>query len=87
METSLRERLTGLTVDHLIARLETLEREHARLQREYTFLGAQLRAALERRPGLHRVAPQPGREAAQPGDLTPPPPVDAPSDDLSPGLG
>ena len=39
-----------LTVDRLLTRLVTLEREHAQLQREYARLGAQLRAELECRP-------------------------------------
>ena len=44
-------RTTELTVDRLIARLAALEEEHARLQRDYLRLGAQLRAQLARGPG------------------------------------
>ncbi len=45
------ERTNELTVDRLIARLAELEAEHARLQREYLRLGAQLRVELDRGPG------------------------------------
>jgi hypothetical protein len=44
-------RTTELTVDRLLARLAALEAEHARLQRDYQRLGAQLRSELARGPG------------------------------------